>query len=102
MVVLKELGRFKPFFTSWNCSGLLENRTAANRHMASAMVKVRVGDGYEITADEGDGAVHALDRALRKALEVFYPALSGVQADRLQGARDGYRTRDCSACTGTD
>ena len=46
--------------------------------MASAMVKVRVGDRYEITADEGDGPVHALDRALRKALEVFYPALSGV------------------------
>ena len=47
--------------------------------MASAMVKVRVGDRYEITADEGDGPVHALDRALRKALEVFYPNLAGVR-----------------------
>ena len=32
----------------------------------------------EITAAEGDGPVHALDRALRKALEVFYPELSSV------------------------
>jgi 2-isopropylmalate synthase len=43
------------------------------------MVKLRVGDRYEITADEGDGPVHALDRALRKALEVFYPTLAGVR-----------------------
>lgn len=28
---------------------------------------------------EGDGPVHALDRALRKALEVFYPNLAGVR-----------------------
>jgi 2-isopropylmalate synthase len=32
----------------------------------------------EITAAEGDGPVNALDKALRKALEVFYPALSAV------------------------
>ena len=28
-----------------------------------------------MTAAEGDGPVNALDRALRKALEVFYPEL---------------------------
>lgn len=77
MVVLKELGRFQPFFTV-ELFRIIGEQDSANRHMASAMVKVRVGDRYEITADEGDGPVHALDRALRKALEVFYPALSGV------------------------
>ena len=30
----------------------------------------------EITAAEGEGPVHALDRALRKALELFYPTLA--------------------------
>ena len=40
-----------------------------------AIVKVRVGDRIEMTAAEGDGPVHALDVALRKALEVFYPQL---------------------------
>jgi len=39
---------------------------------------VKVDGKSEITAAEGDGPVHALDRALRKALEVFYPELSSV------------------------
>ena len=34
-----------------------------------------MGDRYEITADEGEGPVNAIDKALRKALEVFYPVL---------------------------
>ena len=42
---------------------------------AQAYVKVRVGDRVEITADEGDGPVNALDLALRKALTRFYPSL---------------------------
>ncbi|MGI5966871.1 MULTISPECIES: citramalate synthase [Anaerotruncus] len=78
MVVLKELGYFKPFF-ELELFRIIGEQDAADRHMASAMVKLRVGDRYEITADEGDGPVHALDRALRKALEVFYPGLSGVR-----------------------
>lgn len=78
MVVLKELGRFHPFF-SLELFRIIGEQDSANRHMASAMVKVRVGERYEITADEGDGPVHALDRALRKALEVFYPSLAGVR-----------------------
>ena len=43
--------------------------------LANAIVKVKVGDKYEITADEGEGPVNAIDKALRKALEVFYPEL---------------------------
>ena len=45
---------------------------------ASALIKVNVDGKSEITAAEGDGPVHALDRALRKVLEVFYPELSRV------------------------
>ncbi len=36
-------------------------------------IKISVGDEQEITAAEGDGPVNALDNALRKALEKFYP-----------------------------
>ncbi|MEM1483815.1 citramalate synthase [Oscillospiraceae bacterium PP1C4] len=78
LVVLKELGRFTPFF-EMELFRIIGEQDTANRHMASAMVKLRVGDQYEITADEGDGPVHALDRALRKALEVFYPKLACVR-----------------------
>ena len=45
---------------------------------SSALIKVRVGKKEEITATEGKGPVHALDLALRKALEVFYPNLKEV------------------------
>ena len=46
---------------------------------AQAYVKVRVGDQVEITADEGDGPVNALDCAVRKALSRFYPSLGGMK-----------------------
>jgi len=35
------------------------------------MIKINVDGQYEITADEGQGPVNALDKALRKALENF-------------------------------
>ena len=37
-----------------------------------------MGDSSEVTAAEGDGPVHALDLALRKALVRFYPSLESV------------------------
>ena len=39
---------------------------------------MKVDGQKEITAAEGDGPVNALDKALRKALEVFYPELRDV------------------------
>lgn len=39
---------------------------------------MRVDGTDEITAAEGDGPVHALDCALRKALDKFFPELSNV------------------------
>ncbi len=46
---------------------------------AEATVKLRVGTETVHTAAEGDGPVHALDRALRKALLPHYPALADVR-----------------------
>jgi 2-isopropylmalate synthase len=45
---------------------------------ATIMVEVE-GQGVEHTAAEGVGPVNALDNALRKALERFYPSLKEVQ-----------------------
>ncbi len=52
-----------------------ERMTPCNGHAAMALIKVSVDGKREVTAAEGDGPVNALDRALRKALEVFYPEL---------------------------
>lgn len=42
---------------------------------AEAIIKLRVGDQVVHTAAEGNGPVNALDNALRKALERFYPGI---------------------------
>lgn len=46
---------------------------------AEAIIKIRVGDQVVHTAAEGNGPVNALDNALRKALEEFYPGISSMQ-----------------------
>ena len=79
LLVKKELGRFTPHFEIDHYR-IISSMDSYEGHggytgKANAIVKVRVGDKYEITADEGDGPVNAIDRALRKALEVFYPEL---------------------------
>ncbi len=79
LIVLRHLSRLRNFFSLENFKIIGEQSTAELRNRSSAMVKVRVGERYEITADEGEGPVHALDRALRKALEVFYPSLKDVK-----------------------
>ena len=38
-----------------------------------------MGGEIQLMAAEGNGPVNALDQALRKALEVFYPVLSHVK-----------------------
>jgi 2-isopropylmalate synthase len=46
---------------------------------AQATIKISVGDKQEITAAEGYGPVSALDNALRKALDRFYPDLDTMR-----------------------
>jgi len=46
---------------------------------AHATIKISVGDKQEITAGEGYGPVSALDNALRKALDRFYPDLDTMR-----------------------
>ena len=46
---------------------------------SEATVKIRVGDRSVHTVAEGDGPVHALDRALRLALNQFFEPLRSVQ-----------------------
>jgi 2-isopropylmalate synthase len=46
--------------------------------LTEATIKVSVGDELEITAAEGDGPVNALDSAIRKALQRFYPEITDI------------------------
>jgi len=75
IMVQKKLGIYRPFFKleSFKVISLAPHDTG---YSASAMIKIRVDGKSEITAAEGDGPVNALDKALRKALERFYPEIS--------------------------
>lgn len=78
LLVKKCLGLHKPHFELVLYKTIGEYPAPNGREQASAMIEVKVGDNVEITAALGNGPVHALDNALRKALRVFYPQLDQV------------------------
>ncbi len=78
LLIRKELGKYKPFFELETFKIIGEHPPLAEGQTAAAMIKIKVDNQSEITAAEGDGPVNALDKALRKALEVFYPGLATV------------------------
>lgn len=80
VLIHKELGKMKEYFTLHHFRIMgQQHKEIAESQLASALVKIQVGEKEEITAAEGNGPVHALDKALRKALEMFYPSLAKVR-----------------------
>ena len=55
------------------------SRKPEDERNAQAYVKVRVDGQVEITADEGDGPVNAIDLAVRKALSRFFPSIGRMR-----------------------
>lgn len=74
LLVKRELGLYRPWFERLAYHVSVES-SPAGVAVTEATVKVRVGDAIQHTVSEGDGPVNALDGALRKALEPFYPEL---------------------------
>jgi len=80
LLVRKNIGKYKPFFDLQYYKIIGEQPIDGVTTTAFAQIKIGVEGEMAITAGEGDGPVHALDVALRKALEKFYP---GVRQIRL-------------------
>jgi len=78
LLVKKELGMHKRFFDLLGFRVIVSKRGDDGRPLSEATIMVRVGDRVEHTAALGNGPVNALDNALRKALEKFYPELREV------------------------
>jgi len=74
LVIRKMLGKYKPSFELKDFK-VIVNEPAGKAVNSSAMIKIKVDNQEEITAAEGDGPVNALDNAVRKALERFYPQI---------------------------
>ncbi|MEG1426795.1 MAG: alpha-isopropylmalate synthase regulatory domain-containing protein, partial [Oscillospiraceae bacterium] len=79
LLVRKQCGKFTPLFSLINYR-IYTGVDKWDGYTASATVKVQVGDTVQLMAAEGNGPVNALDTALRKALEVFYPSLDSKDA----------------------
>jgi len=75
LLMKKVLKKYTPFFILEGFKVSMEKRED-NTLISEATIKVRVNRKEEHTAAEGDGPVNALDNALRKALNKFYPTLS--------------------------
>jgi 2-isopropylmalate synthase len=78
LLMRKAVGRHKPSFELLGIRVIGEKTNARVSPNAEATVMVRVGESIEHTAAVGVGPVNALDHALRKALEKFYPQLREV------------------------
>ena len=77
--VRKLLGVRPKFFELQMLSVVDEPQSEVRKKPSLASIKVLVGERLEITAAEGLGPVNAIDAALRKALEVFYPEIGEIR-----------------------
>jgi len=79
LLIRRMLDEHKPYFKLEYFKTIGEQPLKNTEFPASAIVKVNVAGQTRITGAEGDGPVHALDLALRSALEQFYPVLSEMR-----------------------
>ncbi len=79
LMMRKALGEREKFFNLVGFRVIDEKREEKEPPYSEATVKIEVDGRVEHTAAEGEGPVNALDNALRKALEKFYPGLRSVR-----------------------
>jgi 2-isopropylmalate synthase len=105
-LLLKEsLGLAKKYFELKGFRVLTEKRSENEEAYAEATIKVEIPkeiaeekgieDRFEHTAAEGRGPVEALDKALRKALEKFYPSIGEIKLT-------DYKVRILNEAAGTE
>jgi len=96
LLIKKVMGTFKPSFELIKYHVEVEKRRAGEI-VTEATVKLKVGDAVEHVVGEGDGPVNALDAALRKSLERFYPHIQEMHLIdykvRVVNARAGTAAR---------
>ena len=93
ILIKKALGQHKKFFELMGFRVMVEKKKEDEPPLSEATIMVRVEDRIEHTAAIGNGPVNALDNAIRKALEKFYPELREVKLldykVRILSTKDG-------------
>lgn len=78
LLLMQTVGTYRKLFDVLALRVIVEQR-GGGESTTEATIKVRVGEEERLTVAEGDGPIHALDSALRKALQEFYPELSTIR-----------------------
>ena len=96
LLVRKKKGKKEEFFELDGFRVIIEKRPKKEPY-SEATIKLKVKGTTEHTAAEGDGPVNALDNALRKALEKFYPNLKKMHLTdykvRVLEGKDGTKAK---------
>jgi 2-isopropylmalate synthase len=79
LLVNRAIGRYKPSFRLRGFRIIVERRTGDKEPLSEATIMIDVDGRVEHTAATGNGPVNALDNAIRKALEKFYPELAEMR-----------------------
>ncbi len=77
LLIKKGLGKYRRFFNLVGFRVIVEKSKEGT--ISEATIRVEVNGQVEHTAAIGNGPVNALDTAMRKALQKFYPSLSDVK-----------------------
>ncbi len=79
LLLNKAMGTAKKYFELVGFRVIDQKHSENKEPIAEATIQIRVGGQLEHTAALGNGPVNALDKALRKSLEKFYPELKDVE-----------------------
>lgn len=92
-LLVKQMTNQAPDFFKLEGFRVIMEQNSKGESRSEATIKVRVNDQIELSAAEGNGPVHALDAALRRALCEFYPEISSMQLQdykvRVLNEKDG-------------
>jgi 2-isopropylmalate synthase len=93
LLVMQALGTYTQPFTLREFRCIVEKRGEEQEPITEATVRILVGDEEQHTVAQGDGPVHALDGALRKALSRAYPEIAQIKLTdfkvRVVNSREG-------------
>jgi len=78
LLMRKEAGEYEPLFRleSWR---VIVEKHADGRASTEATIKIWIGGERYVRTAEGNGPVHALDRALREAIGEIHPHLRDIE-----------------------
>ena len=92
-LLVKQLTEAAPEFFKLEGFRVIMERNGSGESRSEATIKVRVNDQVELSAAEGNGPVHALDAAIRRALCEFYPEIQSMKLQdykvRVLNEKDG-------------